>query len=470
MRIETDLLGQKSIDDNCLYGINTLRALENFLVSGRTVHRSLLTAMVDVKKAAAQANMRVKLLDPKIGNAIVAACDALLQDEAHEGWQALATDALQGGAGTSTNMNVNEVLANLANISLGGKPGGYDLVHPLNHVNMCQSTNDVYPTALRIAAVRWTRSLSEELARLQEAFQQKENAFSHILKLGRTQLMDALPMTVGQEFGAWAKAIARDRWRIYKVEERLREINIGGTAIGTGLNAPLEYTYTVTALLQQNTGLGLSRSDYLVDTTQNMDVFVEVSGLMKALAVNLIKISSDIRLLNSGPIGGLGELRLPQVQAGSTIMPGKVNPVICEMVAQVGMKVIGHDSCITQAAMMGQLELNAFGPLIADALLDAYEMLTKAARLFREKAIEEIQVDGEKCLAQVERSSAMATALVRHLGYDEGSRLAKKALQEGRTVREVVLSEGLYSPEEVEKILNVYQVTSPGIPGKELLK
>ncbi|MBC7959739.1 MAG: aspartate ammonia-lyase, partial [Vallitaleaceae bacterium] len=382
MRIEQDQIGEVKVPKNAYYGIHTARALENFTVSNRCVDEGLICAVIEVKKAAAEANIKVGLLDAKIGEAIIETCDEILDAGKNASlWPFLYTDALQGGAGTSTNMNVNEVLANGAIEKLGGQLGDYTLVHPINHVNLSQSTNDVYPTALRIAAIKQTRLLSGALAKLQESLQQKENTFSNILKLGRTQLMDALPITVGQEFGAWARAISRDRWRIYKVEERLREINIGGTAVGTGMNAPLEYTYTVTSLLQQNTGLGLCRSDYLMDTTQNLDVFVEVSGLLKALAVNLIKISSDLRLLGSGPTGGLGELKLPQMQPGSSIMPGKVNPVICEMIAQVGMKVIGNDSCITQAAMMGQLELNAFTPLVAEALLESFGILYNGVNL-----------------------------------------------------------------------------------------
>lgn len=468
MRIEQDQLGQMKLPETVYYGIHTARALENFAVSGKNVDERLTLAVIEVKKAAAQANVKVGLLDDKIGHAIIETCDELLsQGKDSYLWQYLHTDALQGGAGTSTNMNVNEVLANGSIEKLGGKRGDYTLVHPINHVNLSQSTNDVYPTALRIAAIKQTRILSEALAKLQESLQAKENQFSDILKLGRTQLMDALPITVGQEFGAWARAISRDRWRIYKVEERLREINMGGTAVGTGMNAPLEYTYTVTSLLQQNTGLGLCRSDYLMDTTQNLDVFVEVSGLLKALAVNLIKISGDLRLLGSGPTGGLGELKLPQMQAGSSIMPGKVNPVICEMITQVGLKVIGNDSCITQAAMLGQLELNAFTPLVAEALLESFGILYNGVTLFREKCIEDIEVDQQRCRSHIEYSTALATALIHHIGYDQGSEIAKKALREHKTVRQVVLEEGIMSEIEVDKILNVYQVTAPGIPGKE---
>ncbi len=468
MRIEKDQLGNKEIKKDSYYGINTVRANENFNISKRGVNSKLVLAIVEVKKAAAQANYKVGLLDSDTAEAIVSCCDDIIINRKNSKyWEALYTDAYQGGAGTSTNMNINEVLANAALEKLGYDKGNYSLIHPLNHVNLSQSTNDVYPTALRIAAIRETRRLSVKVSKLQEALQTKENQFSSVLKLGRTQLMDALPITLGQEFGAWARAIARDRWRIYKVEERLREVNIGGTAIGTGMNAPMEYIYLITDYLQDNTGLGLSRSDFLVDATQNLDVFVEVSGLLKALAVNLIKISNDLRLLASGPSGGLGEIKLPPVQAGSSIMPGKVNPVICEMIAQIGLRVIGNDSCITQAAMMGQLELNAFTPLVAEALLESYSLLYNGIGTFIEKCIEGISSNQEKCTSNLEYSSAMATALVYHLGYDKGCEIAIRSQEENKTVRQIVLEEGLISPEEIEKIFNIYQITSPGIPGKE---
>jgi aspartate ammonia-lyase len=462
-RTETDLLGSKTLPADTLFGIHTQRALDNFPVSGRPVNRHLIAAMVLVKQAAAMANKRLGLLPVEIADAVIYACGQILTNEYESSFP---VDALQGGAGTSTNMNVNEVVANLAIIRLGGKPGGYDLVHPLDHVNLGQSTNDVYPTALRIAAIRLLRPLANAFASLQEALQEKEEAFANVLRLGRTQLMDALPMTAGQGFGAYAKAVARDRWRLYKVEERLREINIGGTAIGTGLNAPLKYTFTVTELLQELTGLGLARSEFPMDPTQNMDVFVEVSGLLKAASVNLLKISGDLRLLASGPAGGLGELRLPAVQAGSSIMPGKVNPVMAEMTGQTAMRVIANDTAITLAAMSGQLELNAFSPLIAESLLESLEVLTKAVALFEEKCIRGLEADAGRSAERVEKSSALAAALVDYIGYETAARIAKQAQAEGISVREALIREGLMTAEEAERILSPRQITKPGIPGK----
>ncbi len=468
MRIERDMLGERSIENECLYGIHTLRASENFNVSKKGVNKELILALIEIKKAAAMANIQLKLIDKSVGEAIVDACNQF-KNESSKLWSSMVTDAYQGGAGTSTNMNVNEVIANLAIDILKGRRGDYSLVHPLHHVNQFQSTNDVYPTAMRIAAIRMTRRLADELSKLQSALQIKETDFCNILKLGRTQLMDALPITVGQEFGAWARAISRDRWRIYKVEERLREINIGGTAIGTGMNAPLEYIYLVTELLQHNTGLGLCRSDFPIDNTQNMDVFVEVSGLLKALAVNLMKISGDLRLLASGPNGGIGELILPKMQAGSSIMPNKVNPVIPEMVMQVAMRVIANDSCITHAAAYGQLELNAFAPLIAETLLESYELLINAIPIFRTRCIDEIKVDLEACKRHIESSTSMVTALLYHLGYEKCNEIAENAQAEGKPIRQIVLQEEILDEEQLNKVMNVYAITSPGIPGKERL-
>jgi aspartate ammonia-lyase len=462
-RIETDMLGEKKISNNIYYGINTLRAVENFNISEKKVNFELIKALVLVKKACALTNKKLHQLNEEKADAIINACDRILNGEFMDQF---VTDSLQGGAGTSTNMNVNEVISNISIELLGGKKGDYNLVHPIEDVNMSQSTNDVYPTALRIAAMGLLRKTSEAFSRLQDSLQIKENEFSHILKLGRTELMDALPIMVGQEFGAYARAIARDRWRLYKVEERLREINIGGTAIGTGMNASQKYIFLVTDILQDLTGLGISRSDFPIDTTQNMDVFVEVSGLLKSAAVNLIKISNDLRLLGSGPKGGIGELIVPPVQTGSSIMAGKVNPVILEMTAQISMKVIANDTAITLAASSGQLELNAFGPIIADSLLDSLTLLENGVNTLNDKCIVNIKVNLEKCKNNLENSNALATALVHYIGYDKASEISKRAFLENRTIKDIIESENLIEKDLLEKILNPFALTSPGIPGK----
>ncbi|MDP4176881.1 MAG: aspartate ammonia-lyase [Bacillota bacterium] len=461
-RLEKDLLGEKNIDENSYIGINTKRALENFDLKSNTVNLNLIKEIAVVKKAAAMVNKNLGAIKNEKADAIIKACDEIINGNYSEEFK---TSAFQGGAGTSTNMNVNEVIANRAIEILGGIKGDYNIIHPLNDVNMSQSTNDVYPTALRIASINLIRKLSKELSELQEAFQIKENEFSDIIKLGRTELMDALPMMLGQQFGAFAKALERDRWRIYKVEERLRQVNIGGTAIGTGLNASNKFIYMITDVLQNLTGLGISRSDFPMDITQNCDVFVEVSGLLKSCAVNLIKISSDLRILNSGPKGGFGELILPECQAGSTIMPGKVNPVIPEMITQVGIRVISNDYSITTAASMGQLELNAFTPLIAECLLESLELLINAVRIFREKCIEGLSADEKRCKDNFENSTAIAAALIHHIGYDLASEIAKKSLAENKSIRKVLYDENILSKEKIDEILNPYELTKPGVPG-----
>lgn len=462
-RIEQDLLGEKEIEDSAYSGINTARALENFDLNSKSVNLKLIKEIALIKKAAAMTSKKLKLLSPEKADAIISASDEIIDGKFNDEFK---ISAFQGGAGTSTNMNVNEVIANRAIELLGGTKGDYNLVHPLNHVNMSQSTNDVYPSALRIAAIRLIRKLSNSLSNLQEALQIKENEFSNIIKLGRTQLMDALPMTAGQSFGAYSKAIERDRWRIYKVEERLRQINLGGTAIGTGLNATNKYVFLLTDIIQDLTGLGIARSDYPMDITQNCDIFVETSGLLKSCSVNLLKISNDLRLLGSGPRGGIGEIILPKMQAGSTIMPGKVNPVIPEMVAQVSMRVISNDGAITMASSMGQLELNAFTPLIAECLLESLELLDRSVIIFKEKCIDELKIDEDRCLENLENSLVSATALVPYLGYDKSSLISQKALNTEKTIREILLEEEILPVETLDKILSPAELIRTHISGK----
>ncbi|EGW41672.1 aspartate ammonia-lyase [Desulfosporosinus sp. OT] len=461
-RIEKDQIGEWNIPENSFCGINTKRAQENFDLGSKGVNLKLIYEIALIKKAAAMVHKQLKQLTEDKADSIIRASEEVIEGKFdHE----FIVSTFQGGAGTSTNMNVNEVIANRAIEILGGKKGDYEIVHPLNDVNMSQSTNDVYPTALRIAAIHLLRKLSNSLAELQEALQGKEIEFSDVLKLGRTELMDALPMMLGQEFGAYAKAIERDRWRVYKVEERLRQINLGGTAIGTGVNASHKYIFMVTDVIQELTGLGLARSDYPLDITQNNDVFVEVSGLLKACSTNLLKLSNDLRLLSSGPKGGFGEIELPQMQAGSTIMPGKVNPVIPEMIGQVAMRVMANDYAITMAASSGQLELNSFMPLIAECLLESLELLDKGVTIFREKCIAGIKANKEKCQETLERSAVLATALVHHLGYEKAGYIARKALREDKTVRDILIEEKIFSNSRINEILNPFEVTKPGIPG-----
>lgn len=462
MRKERDMLGEMLIPEAAYYGIHTGRAVENFPITRRSIHHELINALVTVKKAAAMTNAEIGLMDKKISKAIVEACDEVLSGAL---LNQFVVDPMQGGAGTSANMNVNEVLANRAIEILGGKKGEYTLIDPLDHVNMSQSTNDVFPTAVRIAAIRMLKPVSELFARLQNALQEKEEEFSRVMKVGRTQLQDAVPVMLGQEFGAWAQAISRDRWRIYKVEERLRSVNIGGTAVGTGINADRKYIFLMIERLRDITGIGLARAEYMMDPTQNNDVFVEVSGLLKTSCVNLSKIASDLRLMASGPRAGFGEIILPPVQAGSSIMPGKVNPVIPEAINQIAFQVMGNDMTITMAAQSGQLELNPFLPVIAHNLFETLDLLRNGISLFIDKCINGIKANKEQCSKLVEESLVQVPALIRHIGYDKASELAKKCVLEGKSIRDILLLDEIMEKEKVDNILDPLELTKPGIPG-----
>jgi aspartate ammonia-lyase len=462
VRTEHDSLGERTVPAAAYYGIHTVRAVENFPLLGQPSSRALVQAMATVKLACARTNRELGLLDEEAADAIVRACRELIAgDLAGE----IVVDALQGGAGTSLNMNVNEVLANRAEEILGGRRGEYARISPLDHVNLHQSTNDVFPTALKVAAITLLRRLEKSIAGLQGAFQAKEREFGDVVKIGRTQLQDACPITLGMEFSAWAEALSRDRWRVFKCEERLRVVNLGGTAVGTGLTAPREYIFLVVEKLREETGFGLARAENLVDATQNADSFVEVSGILKAHAVNLFKISSDLRLLASGPRTGLGELKLPAVQAGSSIMPGKVNPVICEAVGQAAMLAIGNDATITLAAQSGQLELNAFLPLLAHALLQSLSVLDAACRMFRERCVDGITADRAACEAHVRQSWATVTALLPKLGYDRAAAVAKQAQETGKSVVQLVVEQGLLDSETVQTLLSPDAMTGLGYRG-----
>lgn len=461
-RVEYDALGSLSIAD-VEYGIHTQRAVENFAIDEERVSLAVIYAMVEIKQAAAIAHRKSKSYDSQKADAIIHACTRILRGE----FDAMfITHPLQGGAGTSAHMNVNEVVANVALEELGLAKGSYDAISPLDDVNRCQSTNDVFPTAMRIAAIRSLRSLAKAITSLQAALVEKEHAWSDVVRLGRTQYMDAVPLTMGQTFGAYAAVIQRDWWRLYKAEERLRTINLGGTAIGTGINADRAYVFAITDALQEITGLGLARSENLIDATQNLDAFAEVSGLVKTAALNLMKIANDLRLLSSGPRGGLGELILQPKQAGSSIMPGKVNPVLLESVVQIALQVCGNDTMITHAVGMGVLELNAFGPLIIDAFLKSANRLRAAARML-ENVITELNVDQQRCLDHLERSTAMITLLVPILGYATASRIAKRVLAENTTVNAVLLEEKLLSQSEIDRLFTTVSLVSPGIRRRE---
>ena len=433
-RIEADSLGSRTLPSLALYGVQTARAIENFPISGRSIGDwpALIRAFALIKKACAAGNRAAGRLSEAKYAAIAQACDALGQGQHLD---AFPVDAIQGGAGTSTNMNVNEVIANLALRQLGHPPGRYDVLHPNDHVNMSQSTNDVYPTAARLACLLMHRDLDDELQRLAAAFSLKAEAFGGILKLGRTQLQDAVPMTLGQEFSAFASAVSVDTQRAREITGGFLEIGLGGTAIGTGINTPPGYADTAVAELNRLTGLAFVRAPNLLATTWDAGAFVLYSGMLKRIATTLSKISNDLRLLSSGPRGGLNEIRLPERQPGSSIMPGKVNPVIPEVVSQVAFAVIGNDVAITLAAEAGQLQLNAMAPVLVQRTFDSISMLTRAARVLADHCITGIEANDADCTRHLEAGTALVTALVPVIGYQAATQLAQAILKDKATLR-----------------------------------
>ncbi|KJR45163.1 Aspartate ammonia-lyase [Desulfosporosinus sp. I2] len=467
MRQEKDLIGIQEVPDDVYYGIQTLRAVENFPITGYHPHGELIRALGMVKGAAAEANMYIGTLKPSIGNAILQASRELIDGQFHEQF---VVDVIQGGAGTSMNMNANEVIANRAIEILGGKKGEYFKVHPNTHVNMAQSTNDVFPTAIRIACLNVAFDLLESLDRLRQSFADKAQEFDGVIKMGRTHLQDAVPIRLGQEFAAYAQMLGRDIKRIKESIRSLEIMNMGATAVGTGLNAEPKYIAKVTEYLREWTHFPMRLAEDLVDGTQNTDAFMEVSGALRTLAVNLSKIANDLRLMASGPRTGLNELNLPPMQPGSSIMPGKVNPVIAEVVNQVAFQVQGNDFTIGLACGAGQLELNVMEPVIVFNLLQSLDILRNVTRVFRERCVTGITANIERCRAMVENSVGLVTAINPHVGYEVASMVAKEAITCGRPVCDIVLEKGVLTKEELDIILNPYEMTKPGIAGAELLK
>jgi aspartate ammonia-lyase len=451
-RIETDLLGTREIPTDTMWGIHTERALENFHLSKQTVHLELVKAFGEVKLACFRTNRQLGYFaETQKADAIEQACA-----EMAEGLLAkhVVVDSLQGGAGTSTNMNVNEVIANRALELAGKEKGDYSFISPLNDVNLHQSTNDAYPTALKVAAIRTIRQLEQSVLGLQEAFQAKEKEFAHVVKIGRTQLQDAVLTTLGREMGSYAEAFNRDRWRFSKCEERLRVVNLGGTAIGSGLGAPRQYIFRVVDHLRENTGIGLARAENLIDNTQNADVFVEVSGMLKACAVSILKISNDLRLMASGPDAGLAEIILPAKQAGSSIMPGKVNPVIPEAAAQAAMVVMGNDVVIAQAASGGNLELNQFMPLIAHSLLESIELLTNAIKMLQTHCIRDLKANEGQCRRNVLNSTALITAIIPVIGYEKASEIVEAAKEQQISIKQAILNSNLVNEQVLNELIS----------------
>ncbi len=469
-RQEHDGLGTLDVPAEAYWGIHTMRAVRNFPFSGYRLHPAFIRAFAQVKQACARTNAFLGFMPEERAQAIMDACAEIAEGKLAD---QIVVDPFQGGAGTSTNMNFNEVIAGRAAELLSGDRGDRFLVHPIRDVNMHQSTNDVYPTALRVAVLFELEQLEQAISRLQEALQEREQAFREVVKVARTELTDAVPMTLDMTFGAFADAVARDRWRIFKCRERLKRVNLGGTAIGTGLGAPRDYVLSVAGNLAAITGLPVSRAENLVEATQNMDVFVEVSGMLKACATNLMKIASDLRLLSCGPDTGLGEITLPPLQAGSSIMAGKINPVMPEAVTQAAIRVMSNDQAVTLAASMGQLELNHLLPLIAHAMPESLDLLTAACRGLSEHCVPGIRANKKRCAEHVEQSKALATVLVPALGYDHVENLVVEAKASGRSIRQQAVSMGVASPEAVERMLSPRQLCKLGFtPGefKELQK
>ena len=461
MRREEDSIGVRMIPEDAYYGIQTLRASENFHITGLNMHPEFIFSIVQIKKAAAITNAEVKRIDPDISYAIVQACNEILTGQFMDQF---IVDPIQGGAGTSLNMNANEVIANRAIEIMGGQKGDYKLVNPNDHVNYGQSTNDVFPSCGRITALKLLHNATYELDRLYKELSNKSEEFDDVIKMGRTQLQDAVPIRLGQEFHAYSMAILRDINRFEHAKKEMSILNLGGTAIGTGLNADIHYMHQVVQTMNEITGMNLIQAPDLIDATQNLDGYVYVSGAVKTCAVNLSKMSNDLRLMSSGPRTGLGEINLPAKQHGSSIMPGKVNPVIPEVVNQVAFNIIGNDMSITLASEAGQLELNAFEPIIFYNLFQSIETLTFAVQTLVDNCIVGITANREHCLNQVHNSVGIITALSPYFGYKMASELAKEAIHSSRSVKDLILDRGLLTSDELDSMLNPYAMTEPGIP------
>ena len=466
-RIERDVVGQLHIPEKAYYGIQALRAQENFKITGQKTDTELIKAVAEIKKACAMTNFEVGILEENKKNAIIKACDEIIAGNLHDSF---IVDPIQGGAGTSHNMNANEVIANRAIEILGGVVGEYKKVHPIDDVNEGQSTNDVFPTCGKIASIRLIMDLKKSLKKLQKALEEKAKEFDDVIKMGRTQLQDAIPIRLGQEFNAYAKAVSRDVKRMDQAIEVLEYINMGATATGTGLNADVNYLSKIVPNLSKVTGLKLKQVDDLIDGTQNLDCFAYASAMLRTCAINLSKMSNDLRLMSSGPLCGLAEINLPARQNGSSIMPGKVNPVIAEVVSQVAFNVIGNDVTITMATEGGQLELNAFEPVIFYTLFESARTLKGAVETLTENCVKGITANRERTKKMVDNSIGIITALVPHIGYNLASDIAKESLQTGVPVKELVLKSGAVTQEEIDKILDVFSMTNPGISAIELIK
>ena len=466
-RVEKDSIGTKDVPENVYYGVQSLRAAENFHITGLNMHPEIINSLAYIKKAAAITNCEAGLLDKRRTQAIVQACDEILEGKFREDF---IVDPIQGGAGTSLNMNANEVIANRAIEILGGKKGDYSVVNPNDHVNCGQSTNDVIPTAGKMTSLRLLKKLKKQLLRLHSALEQKADEFDGVIKMGRTQLQDAVPIRLGQEFKAYSVAILRDLNRMDKAMDEMRTLNMGCTAVGTGLNADESYLRRIVPNLSEISGMDLVQAYDLIDATQNLDSFVAVSGAVKACAVTLSKIANDLRLMSSGPRAGFGEINLPAKQNGSSIMPGKVNPVIHEVVNQVAFNAIGNDMTITMAAEAGQLELNAFEPIIFYCLFQSIDTIAYAVNTFVDNCVIGITANETRCRYFVENSVGIITAICPYVGYQKAAEIAKEAIKTGESVRKLIIEKGLLTKEQMDEIMDPVQMTEPGISGKTVNK
>lgn len=463
-RFEHDSVGEKEIPAGAFYGVNSLRACENFPITGHKMHKNLILSLAQIKKACALTNMEVGLLNENIGKAIIKACDELINGKYADEF---IIDSIQGGAGTSANMNANEVIANIALKNSGHELGDYKYINPNDHVNMGQSTNDVYPSAGKLATLYLVDESINYLKNLILELDKKSEEFKDVIKMGRTQLEDAIPITLGQEFKAYSAAIKRDVNRFESAKKELQILNLGGTAIGTGLNANKDYVKKVVPNLAKITNVNLIQAENLIDATQNLDCYVLVSGVIKSCAVNLSKMSNDLRIMNSGPRAGIGEINLPPRQNGSSIMPGKINPVIPEVVNQVAFNIIGNDVTITMASEAGQLELNAFEPVIFHNLFESLDTLIGAVDTLTKNCIKDITANKKEARHYVDHSIGMVTAISPYVGYEIASDIAKEALATGKSIKELIKFHKLIPDDKIDEILDPFKMIKPGIIGKD---
>lgn len=466
-RIEKDIIGDKEVPINAYYGVQTLRGKENFTISYQTLHKAMINGLAIVKKACAITNYNAGLLESDKKDAIVQACEEILEGNFYDQF---ISDPIQGGAGTTANMNANEVIANRATEILGGKLGSYEFVHPNDHVNMGQSTNDVYPTAGKLGALMLLANLIEQIEKLKKSMENKAEEFKSVLKMGRTQLQDAVPITLGQEFKSYASVLNRDINRIKNASNNIKYINMGASAIGTGINVDTDYFKNIVPEIAKLSNLDLKQSLDLIDGTSNQDSIAELSSAIKVLAINVSKISNDLRLMSSGPKTLIGDINLPPRQNGSSIMPGKVNPVIPEVVNQIAFRVIGNDMTISMAAEGGQLQLNAFEPVMFYSLYQSIEMMSRGLKTLRINCVDGITANTLKLKDDVDKSIGIVTALVPHIGYTKATEIAKESLRTGKSIRSLVEEKNLLPKSSIDEILDTNAMTKPGIAAEYLIR